>query len=79
MRKPVIPYSFETPFTMINFVLSISFRELVSRYSNYPIKDEFVIDVIHDEVNALTLTEFYDLTDELFGKTTPKDCLDCLQ
>ena len=69
MRKPVIPYSLETPLTTITMaVFDILIGEVVGRGGLSPVEDQLVVDIVHDQVDLLALAEFNDLSDELWRK-----------
>ena len=66
MRKPVIPYSFETPLTTITVDSSTS--RSVNAYADGgadAVEDEPVVDVVHDQVDAALLAERDEALDQL--------------
>ena len=62
MRNPVMAYIFETPWTTTSFELvRLIRRELVAVRGGLAVEDQPVVEVVHDQVEALLLAELDDL------------------
>ena len=66
MRKPVIAYIFETPWTTTSFEASpVSFAKSYGFGRLLAVEDEPVVEVVHDQPEVLLLAELDDLGDEV--------------